>query len=298
MLSTAANTATLFGIEPGRLVILAAAILWSLAGVFIKFLDLHPLAIVFYRSLFASLVFMPFLKLRDFRCNGTILVSVLTYTAAISAFVSANKLTSAANAIVLQYTAPIFVFLFSWLVMREKIAKANLFALAVAMIGIGIISLDSAGEPEMAGVVLALVSGLLFAGFMINLQRTKGIDPGYLTWVNNLFCAVLLFWFVQAQLALTVNQAMILAVMGAVQLGAPYYLFSKGLQTVSLPEASLIALIEPVLNPLWVALIVGELPSTATIWGGALILFGLGVRYVWPLVGVHAEAEGNHSGNR
>ena len=90
-----------------------------------------------------------------FAVNGTIVVSVLTYTAAISAFVSANKLTSAANAIVLQYTAPIFVFLFSWLVLREKIAKANLFALAVAMIGIGIISLDSAGEPEMAGVSLA-----------------------------------------------------------------------------------------------------------------------------------------------
>ena len=291
MRSTAANTPSLFGIEPGRLLILAAAILWSLAGVFIKFLDLHPLAIVFYRSLFASLVFMPFLKRRDLRCNGTILVSVLTYTAAISAFVSANKLTSAANAIVLQYTAPIFVFLFSWLVMREKIAKANLFALAVAMIGIGIISLDSAGEPEMVGVVLALVSGVLFAAYMINLRRTKGIDPVYLTWINNVVCALLLFWVVQAQLALTVNQAMILAVMGAVQLGAPYYLFSKGLQTVSLPEASLIALIEPVLNPLWVALIVGELPSTATVWGGALILFGLGVRYVWPLGRSHTEAE-------
>jgi drug/metabolite transporter, DME family len=289
--STAANPLAPFGIEPGRLVILAAAVLWSLAGVFIKFLDLHPLVIVFYRSLFAALVFMPFLKRRDFRCNGTILVSVLTYTAAISAFVSANKLTSAANAIVLQYTAPIFVFLFSWLVMRDKIAKANLFALAVAMIGIGIISLDSAGEPEMVGVVLALVSGLLFAGYMINLQRTKGIDPVYLTWVNNLFCALLLFWFVQVQLALTMNQAMILAVMGAVQLGAPYYLFSKGLQTVSLPEASLIALIEPVLNPLWVALIVGELPSTATVWGGGLILFGLGVRYVWPLGRSHTEVE-------
>ena len=289
--STAANPPALFGIEPGRLVILAAAILWSLAGVFIKFLDLHPLVIVFYRSLFAALVFMPFLKRRDFRCNGTVLVSVLTYTAAISAFVSANKLTSAANAIVLQYTAPIFVFLFSWLVMRDKIAKANLFALAVAMIGIGIISLDSAGEPEMVGVVLALVSGLLFAGYMINLQRTKGIDPVYLTWVNNLVCAVLLLWFVQAHLALTMNQAMILAVMGAVQLGAPYYLFSKGLQTVSLPEASLIALIEPVLNPLWVALIVGELPSTATVWGGGLILFGLGVRYVWPLGRSHTEVE-------
>lgn len=291
MSSTAANTRSLFGIEPGRLLILAAAILWSLAGVFIKFLDLHPLAIVFYRSLFASLVFMPFLKRRDFRCNGTILVSVLTYTAAISAFVSANKLTSAANAIVLQYTAPIFVFLFSWLALGEKIAKGNLAALAVAMIGIGIISLDSVGAPEMAGVALALLSGVLFAAYMINLQRTRDIGPVYLTWINNGVCAFLLFWVVRSQLALTADQATILAVMGAVQLGAPYYLFSKGLQTVSLPEASLIALIEPVLNPLWVALIVGELPSTATVWGGGMILFGLGVRYVWPWVGASAEGE-------
>jgi drug/metabolite transporter (DMT)-like permease len=289
MSSTAADTRSLFGIEPGRLLILAAAILWSLAGVFIKFLDLHPLAIVFYRSLFASLVFMPFLKRRDFHCNGTILVSVLTYTAAISAFVSANKLTSAANAIVLQYTAPIFVFLFSWLALGEKISKGNLAALAVAMIGIGIISLDSVGAPEMAGVALALLSGVLFAAYMINLQRTRDIGPVYLTWINNGVCAFLLFWVVRTQLALTADQATILAVMGAVQLGAPYYLFSKGLQTVSLPEASLIALIEPVLNPLWVALIVGELPSTATVWGGGLILFGLGVRYVWPWVGASAE---------
>ena len=288
---------SLFGIERGRLLILAAAILWSLAGVFIKFLDIHPLAIVVYRSLFAALVFTPFLQRRDFRCNGTIVVSVLSYTAAISAFVSANKLTSAANAIVLQYTAPIFVFLFSWLVRREKIANANLFALAVAMLGIGIISLDSAGEPEMAGVSLALVSGVLFAAFMINLQRARDISPVYLTWINNSVCALLLVWIVRSQLVLTSHQLTVLAVMGAVQLGAPYFLFSKGLQTVSLPEAALIALIEPVLNPLWVALIVGELPSAATVWGGALILFGLGVRYLWPLIGAPAEAEGDNAAN-
>ena len=271
--------------------------LWSLAGVFIKFLPIHPLAIVFYRSFFAALVFTPFLKRKDFRCDGTILISALSYTAAISAFVSANKLTSAANAIVLQYTAPIFVFLFSWWVMREKIARANSIALAVAMVGIGIISFDSAGEPEMAGVALALLSGVLFAGYMINLQHTHTIAPIYLTWINNFVCAFLVVWAVHTHLAVTAAQAILLAVMGAVQLGAPYYLFSKGLRSVSLQEASLIALIEPVLNPLWVALIVGELPSKATVGGGAMILFGLGVRYVWPLIGAHPEAGDLNSGN-
>ena len=271
-------------IARGRWLILSAAFLWSLAGVFIKFLDVPPLTIVFYRSLFAGLVFTPFLRRNGWPINATILVSALTYTAAISSFVAANKLTTAANAIVLQYTAPIFVFLFSGLVLKEKIAKLNGFALAVSMIGVGIISLDSAGQPEMAGVLLALLSGLLFAAYMINLRRTSEINPVYLTWINNIVCALLLVFVVKSQLWLTSTQLWILLVMGAVQLGMPYFLFSKGLHMVSLQEASLIALIEPVLNPLWVALVVGEIPSRATVTGGGMILLGLGVRYVWPLL--------------
>ena len=201
----------------------------------------------------------------------------------ICSFVSAIKLTNADNAIVLQFTAPIFVFLFSRFVLGETISKENGFALLAGMLGVAVISLDSAGEPEMAGVVLALVSGVLFAAYMINLQHTQQVNPTYLTWINNAFCALSLLFVVSSQLTVTVNQLVILVVMGAVQLGLPYFLFSKGLQSVSLQEASLIALIEPVLNPIWVALTVGEIPSTATLSGGAMILIGLGVRYVWPL---------------
>lgn len=278
-------------IARGRLFILAAAILWSLAGVFIKFLDVPPLTIVFYRSFFAFLVFTAFVRRAQWQINGPVLISVLTYTVAISSFVSANKLTTAANAIVLQYTAPIFVFLFSRLVMGEKISRPNGFALLAGMIGVGVISLDSAGEPEMAGVALALVSGVLFAAYMINLRRTQQVSPIYLTWINNAFCALALLFVVSSQLALTLNQLGILIVMGAVQLGLPYFLFSKGLQSVSLQEASLIALIEPVLNPIWVALTVGEIPSVATLSGGLMILVGLGVRYLWPLLKKPAEPE-------
>jgi len=269
----------------GRLLVFAAALLWSLAGVFIKFLDLPPLTIVFYRSLFAALIFTPFIRRSDARWNAPVLLSVLAYTAAISAFVAANKLTTAANAIVLQYTAPIFVFLFARLVLGERISRLNGLALGVSMIGVAVISLDSAGEPEMAGVLLAIASGVLFAAYMINLRRTQSVSPVYLTWINNVACALLLLWIVKSQLTLATDELLILVVMGGVQLGLPYYLFSKGLQTISLQEASLIALIEPVLNPLWVALVVGEIPSTATVSGGGLILVGLGVRYLWPLLG-------------
>ncbi|MGN6718922.1 MAG: EamA family transporter [Candidatus Binatia bacterium] len=104
----------------GHWLIFSAAVLWSLAGVFIKHLDVPALAIVFYRSFFACLVFAPFLRRSQWQLNWPILASVVTYSAAISAFVAANKLTTAANAIVLQYTAPIFVFLFSRIVLGEK----------------------------------------------------------------------------------------------------------------------------------------------------------------------------------
>jgi drug/metabolite transporter, DME family len=284
-------------IQRGRLLILAAALLWSLAGVFIKFLDLHPLSIVFYRSLFASLVFAPFVQYSQMQVRPVIVVSVLSYTAAISAFVAANKITTAANAIVLQYTAPVFVFLFTRLFWGEKISKLNGGALVVAMLGVAIIASDSAGEPEMAGVLLALLSGVLFAVYMVNLQHTREVHPVYLTWINNLVCALLLLLAVKSRLALSFDQAIILAVMGAVQLGMPYFLFSKGLRTVPLQEASLIALIEPVLNPLWVALVVGEIPSAATLAGGALIVLGLGARYLWPLLRKRDEAVPAEPGN-
>jgi len=270
-------------IARGRLLVLLAALLWSLAGVFIKFLDVPPLTIVFYRSFFACLIFTPFLRRASWQISGSVVLSVLAYSAAITAFVSANKLTTAANAIVLQYTAPMFVFLFSRLVLGERITRLNGLALAAGMLGVSVISLDSAGQPEMAGVSLALLSGLLFAVYIINLRRTHNVNPVYLTWVNNAVCSLLLLLVVRSQLALTWHQLGMLAVMGAVQLGLPYYLFSKGLQTVSLQEASLIALIEPVLNPIWVALTIGEIPSRATLAGGGLIVAGLGARYLWPL---------------
>jgi drug/metabolite transporter (DMT)-like permease len=271
-------------VDRGRLLVLASALLWSLAGVFIKLLEVPPLTIVLYRSLFASLVFLPFIKRSDWRLDWPVVISVLSYTAALTAFVSANKLTTAANAIVLQYTAPVFVFLYSRIVLGETISKLTGLAFVLSMAGVGIISLDSVGEPEITGILVALLSGVFFAGYMVNLQRTKTISPVYLTWLNNLMCALILLPIVKSRLALSPVDGMLLAVMGAVQLGLPYFLFSKGLRSVSLQEASLIALIEPVLNPLWVAAVIGEIPSAATMAGGSLIVVGLASRYLPPVL--------------
>jgi drug/metabolite transporter (DMT)-like permease len=269
--------------DRGRRFVFLAALLWSLGGVFIKFLDLHPLTIVFYRSLFAALVFLPFLKRTERAVSVPVLFSVMSFSAAIIAFVTANKLTTAANAIVLQYTAPLFVFLYSRIVLHQSITKPYAIALAVSMAGVAVISMDSAGDPQMAGVLLALLSGVFFAFYMVNLPNTNDTSPVYLTFVNNLVCALILLPIVKSQLAVSLGEGCMLLIMGAVQLAVPYYFFSKGVLTLPLQEAALIALIEPVLNPLWVALVIGEIPSVATLAGGTMILIGLSVRYLWPL---------------
>jgi drug/metabolite transporter (DMT)-like permease len=268
----------------GRLLVLLTAVLWSLAGVFIKSLDLHPLTIVFYRSLFAALFFLLFAGRKGLKLRFPLLISVLSYTAAISSFVWANKLTTAANAIILQYTAPIFVFLFAYLLFRDAISRADLMTLFSGMVGVGIIFAGSAGQPDALGVMVAILSGFLFSIYMTNLRFLKGVHPGSLTLANNTVCCLTLFPVVPS-LYLSSGETLALAIMGVVQLGIPYFLFSKGLETIPLQEASLIVLIEPVLNPIWVALLSGEVPSSATVVGGGIILFSLGCRYAWLLVG-------------
>ena len=263
-----------------RLSLLLAAVLWSLAGIFIKFLSLPPLTIVFYRSLSASLFFAFFVRRSIAAPRVALLVSALAYTAAISAFVSANKITTAANAIALQYTAPMFVFMIVHYLFGEKITGASWIALVLGMLGIAVICAGSAGQPDAAGVMVALLSGLLFSIYMVSLRFLKEFNPGTLTFLNNLVCCLILLPLVGSELSLTLKEGWIVAVMGVVQLGIPYWLFSKGLEQISVQEASLIVLIEPVLNPLWVGLIVGELPSGATLIGGLCIVGSLAFRYL------------------
>jgi len=263
-----------------RLSLLFAAVLWSLAGIFIKFLSLPPLTIVFYRSLFASLFFAFFVRRSIAVPRVALLVSALAYTAAISAFVSANKITTAANAIALQYTAPMFVFMIVHFLFGEKITGASWISLVLGMLGIAVICAGSAGQPDAAGVMIALLSGLLFSIYMVSLRFLKEFNPGTLTFLNNLVCCLILLPLVGSELSLSLKEGWIVAVMGVVQLGIPYWLFSKGLEQISVQEASLIVLIEPVLNPIWVALIVGELPSGATLVGGLCIVGSLAFRYL------------------
>jgi len=262
----------------GRLAILLAAVLWSTNGVFIKEIDADATSITFFRCFFAAIFLIPLVRLRNAPRPFDVVVGVGLFAALLWLFVSSTKETSAANAIFLQYTAPFYVIALAPMLLRERLRGIDLAALGVCLAGVAILFGGNAGSGDLTGMVMGLGSGLFFGLYMMWLRRMKYANSVLLTFVNCgavalLFAAVPGVWDVSGR------DAALLALMAAVQFAIPYTLFAHGLHTVASAEASLIALVEPVLNPIWVVLFIGESPSVATAIGGAVIIVGLILRY-------------------
>ncbi len=262
----------------GRLTILLAAVLWSTNGVFIKEIDADATSITFFRCFFAAAFLIPLVRLRNTPRPLDIVVGVGLFAALLWLFVSSTKETSAANAIFLQYTAPFYVIALAPLLLRERLRGIDLAALGVCLAGVAVLFGGNAGSGDLTGMVMGLGSGLFFGLYMMWLRRMKYADSVLLTFVHCgavalIFAAVPGVWDVSGR------DAALLALMAAVQFAIPYTLFARGVRTVVSAEASLIALVEPVLNPIWVVLLVGESPTVATVIGGAIIIAGLILRY-------------------
>jgi drug/metabolite transporter (DMT)-like permease len=270
----------------GRRDILAAAVLWSLGGVFAKSLALDGLTIAFYRGLFAGLVLMPVVPRARWQFRPAMVPLGLCFGAMTGLYIGAIKATTAANAIYLQCTATFWTIPLSVWLLGERPDRRSVWAIALATLGIAAIVLYGYdGRPrEEIGIALGLASGVTYAGVAIGLRGLRDLDPVWLSAVNNLAGAVALgIGIVIYQGAITVPapaQTLGLIAFGTLQMAIPYCLFARGLRTVSAPEASLLALLEPVLNPIWVVLVNGERPAPATLVGGLLLLSGVAVRYV------------------
>src|SRR5437764_4239290 len=195
-------------------------------------------------------------------------------------FVTAMALGTAANAIVLQYTAPMWMFLASVFLLREPADRRNVVALLMALAGILVIVLG--GDPENLFLIgIALVSGFSYAGVVICLRVLRRESSQWLTSWNFLFSALVLVPFMLTLRPPTFAQFVVLILYGAAQMALPYWLMARGLRAVSPQEAGMITLLEPILNPLWTYLMSGEEPARETYVGAALILGALVWRY-WP----------------
>jgi drug/metabolite transporter (DMT)-like permease len=206
-------------------------------------------------------------------------VSVVLFALLLGLYVGATKETTAANAIFLQYTAPLYVIAFAPALLGERLRSRDAIPFAICIAGIAVLFLGNRSGDDLGGMLMGAGSGFFYGLFLLWLRRVRYADPIAITFANCIGVALI---FALALLNRDVDgeDLALLFLMGAVQFALPYLLFTRGLREVEASEASLIALIEPVLNPIWVALFYGEDPSTATIIGGAIIIAGLVFRYV------------------
>ena len=257
---------------------MAAAVLWSLGGVFIKEIDAGAASITFFRCLFAAALLAPLLGGRRFAHPSDIAVSIVFFAALLGLYVGSTKATTAANAIFLQYTAPLYVIALGPLLIGERLRRSDATPFLICLTGIAILVAGNWGGGDTGGLWMGAGSGLFYGLFFLWLRKTRYADPLAVTFANCLGVA-LLFVAVPSVWNVDTIDIGLLVLMAAVQFALPYVLFTRGIRHVPSAEASLLALIEPVLNPVWVALLHGEKPSVATIIGGAVIISGLSLRY-------------------
>jgi drug/metabolite transporter, DME family len=279
----------------GRLLILTAAVLWSTNGFFAKApmfadwpaeIDGTPVRgplLAFWRALFATLVLLPFVRRPRWRIQ--LVPMVLAYAAMNYTFLNALTLTNEANAIWLQNTAPMWVFLIGVLAFREPVHPRDGWLLGCSVLGIGLILWFEIRGQAPGGVAYGLGGGITYAAVVLSLRYLRNEDGAWLVMLNNLVTVLVFFPFVLYRgIWPDAAQFVYLAAFGVFQMGLPYLLFARGLRCIVGHEAAGIVLLEPILVPVWVYLAwrhapTYEFPQWWTLVGGALILIGLTARY-------------------
>jgi DME family drug/metabolite transporter len=258
------------------LLVVAAALLWSTGGLFIKWTELSAFELSFGRSLLAAITVALFTYREGFRLNRlTVLTSVL-YAALLILFVIATKLTTAANAIFLQYTAPIYVLLLEPIFYKEKFRATDLMTVVACIAGMSLFFVGKLRPQDVSGNITALASGVCFAFYVLLLrhpQSQKVNRASSVIYGNLLLVLITAPAGLAAFSKINVQDAVSVVYLGVIQIGIAYTFFTLGMaRGVRSLDAGIVGYIEPVLNPIWVFLFLGERPSAWAILGGAIII--------------------------
>jgi drug/metabolite transporter (DMT)-like permease len=250
------------------------AFLWSIAGLFIKVIDWNPFAIAGMRSLISSLVILAYLRRPKFHWSFAQVGAAVASAATMLLFVSANKTTSAANAILLQYVGPVFTAIIGAWLLKERARWEHWAAFFFVAVGMVLLFMDKLGGGHLLGNVLAVLSGLVFSFYYIFMRMQKEGSP-----LESILLAHWLTTAIGLGVALflplpvvTWKAAGAIAMLGVFQVGLSALFFTAAIKRIPAVFANLIAVIEPVFNPLWVFLALGEAPGLNAIIGGAVII--------------------------
>jgi len=254
-----------------------AAILWSLGGLLIKMIDWNPLAIAGGRSAIAAIVMMFYIGRPTVNLSKNKFFGALAYTGTLICFVSANKLTTSANAILLQFSAPVWVALFSTWFLKEKITKLDWITIGAVMGGMVLFFMENINGGHVFGNIIAIISGVFFAAMVIFLKLEDNGSPVEITLLGNIFVFLVSIPFLFG-ITLTLKAVLALLALGIFQIGFAYILYTSATPYVSSVEAILIPVIEPLLNPVWVMLFIGEVPGIYALIGGIIIVSAIVIR--------------------
>lgn len=223
------------------------------------------------RSLIASLLIWGYLRRPNFTWSTAQIGGAVAYALTINTFVIATKMTTAANAILLQHTSPFWVALLGIWILKETPRRLDWVAMVVILSGILLFFSENLTASGLAGNLIALFSGLCLALMILFLRKQKDGSPVETVLLGNLISAVIGIPFIFTE-AWTGSEIGILLFLGIVQLGIPFIIYSVVIKQLDAIEAVLIQMLEPILNPIWVALLIREVPSPLAIIGGVIVL--------------------------
>ena len=267
--------------ETGRLkpivLLLFMAFLWSLNGLFIKMVDWHPLALSATRSMVATAVLLLYYRRLHITWSFTQIGGAVTYSATMIFFVMATQMTTAANAILLQYTAPVFVALLSSWFLQEKVTRFDWGTTAVVMVGMVLFFFDELAPGYLWGNILALLSGVTFACFTLFMRKQKEGSPVESVILGSILTILIGLPFLFSGPPAGVYSWPAMIIMGLF-MGIAFILYCGVIRQVRAIEAILVLIAEPLLNPLWVFIILGERPGPWALLGGLLIVGSIVLR--------------------
>lgn len=254
--------------------LIIASVLWSTGGILIKLISWNPVAIAGSRSLIAALVILIYLKKPVITRSRSQISGAVAYASTVILFVIANKMTTAANAILLQYTAPAFVAVLGLWLLKEKIRWYDILSILVVFSGLILFFNDGEGSGNTLGNLIAIASGFSLACVTIALRFQKNGSPVETMLLGNFLTFLVALPFMLSGFP-DLQGIIAILLLGVVQLGISYILYGMAIKHVTALEAILIMVIEPLLNPLWVFLFAHEVPTFLSLLGGIVVLAGV-----------------------
>ena len=262
----------------GSMLVFLGAAFWSLNSPLVKFLTLDSYLICGLRSAIAAVALAAFIRPKQLKWNGWMLLYVCSYAALSLSVISALTMTSAPIAVGMQYTATVWLFLINLIATRKFNLRAFI-PVCVILVGVALFMCSFTDATSAQGNLIALSEGIFFTGLTLGAKKAAGTNSVGLTGIANAFTAVVVFLlFPQAGASistLTGRDWLIMLILGVVQVSGGYVCYTLGVQRTTPQKASIIALWEMILGPVWVALFLKEYPSALVLVGFAIVLAGI-----------------------